>query len=399
MIRHARRAPASHAAVSMVAAGMLVLLTGCSAPSSAEDPSGDSATGAPSDIRPTAPAGDLPDGLQDELQRIVDDAMDEYGVPGSAVGVWVPGEGSWTSLTGLADIDAGEAPSIDMTWPLRSVTKSYTVTLILQLVDEGRISLDDTIDGYVEGIVNGDTITLRQLADMSSGNADYTGTAGFGEAYAADEAHLFTLADLNALVVGEPAQFEPGEQRVYTNANTNLLGAVVEKVTGQDFAEALDERILQPLGQTGTRYLTDAAQWHDHPLGYVDIDGEQTVQNDNLSIYGTAGSMVSTLEDALVWAEVLGSGALLDPATQRERQQGTPLDAGPPYDIYALGVGETNGWWGHNGEGLGFTAAVFHQPESGASIVVFMNESNVEPKAHPADQTFRRIASALDDAS
>lgn len=396
MIRHARRTPASHVAVSIVAAGVLAAVTGCSAPSSAEDPSGDTATSAPTDIRPTAPAGVLPDGLRDELQQIVDDSMDEYGVPGSAVGVWVPGEGSWTSLTGLADIGAGEAPSIDMTWPLRSVTKSYTITLILQLVDEGRISLDDTIDGYVEGIANGDTITLRQLADMSSGNADYTGTEGFGEAYAADEAHLFTLPDLNDLVVGEPAQFQPGEQRVYTNANTNLLGAVVEKVTGQDFAEALDERILQPLGQTGTRYLTDAAQWHDRPLGYVDIDGEQTVQNDNLSIYGTAGSMVSTLEDALVWAEVLGSGALLDPATQRERQQGAPLDAGPPYDIYALGVGETNGWWGHNGEGLGFTAAVFHQPESGASIVVFMNESDVEPKAHPADQTFRRIASVLD---
>jgi D-alanyl-D-alanine carboxypeptidase len=119
------------------------------------------------------------------------------------------------------------------------------------------------------------------------------------------------------------------------------------------------------------------------------------VQNDNLSIYGPAGSMVSTLDDALVWATALGEGLMLEPATQTERQHGAALDAGPPYDIYALGMGETDGWWGHNGEGLGFTAAVFHDPASGASIAVFMNESNVVPKAHPADQTFRRIAEAL----
>jgi D-alanyl-D-alanine carboxypeptidase len=286
-----------------------------------------------------------------------------------------------------------------MTWPLRSVTKSYTVTLILQLVDEGELRLDDTLDQYVDGITNGDRITIRQLADMSSGNSDYTTAAGFGEAYVADEAHIFSLAELNDFLVGEPAQFEPGAEKVYTNANTNLLGAVVEKVTGQDFAEVLEERILEPLGQTGTEYLLDATEWVDHPLGYAIEDGEQTVQNDNLSIYGPAGSMVSTLDDARVWAEALGGGLLLGAQTQAEREQGAPLDAGPPYDIYALGMGETNGWWGHNGEGLGFTAAVFHQPQSGASIVVFMNESNVEPKAHPADQAFRRIAEALGNES
>ncbi|HWM15390.1 MAG TPA: serine hydrolase, partial [Microbacterium sp.] len=83
-------------------------------------------------------------------------------------------------------------------------------------------------------------------------------------------------------------------------------------------------------------------------------------------------------------------------ATQEERQQGSPLDAGPPYGIYALAIGETNGWWGHNGEGLGYTAAVFHNPETGASIVVFTNESNVADRAHPADQTFRRLADILE---
>lgn len=372
-----------------------LLLAGCAGTSAPDQ----NASTPSVDIRPQAPAGELSEELQSELQAVVDEAMTEYSVPGAAVGVWIPSEGSWTSTFGLADIDEGSPVSEEMSWPLRSITKSYTVTLILQLVDEGEISLDDTIDQYVDGITDGNRITLRQLADMSSGNADYTSTAGFVDAYVADEARIFSLTELNDFVVGEPAAFEPGSQKIYTNANTNLLGAVVEKVTGQSFVEALDERILVPLGQTGTRYTGDASTWQDHALGYAIVDDTQTVQNDNLSIYGPAGSMISTLEDARVWAEVLATGTLLDPATQAERLQGAPLEAGPPYDLYALGIGETQGWWGHNGEGLGFTAAVFHDLETGASIAVFMNESNVMPPAHPADQTFRRLADLLTNRS
>jgi D-alanyl-D-alanine carboxypeptidase len=105
--------------------------------------------------------------------------------------------------------------------------------------------------------------------------------------------------------------------------------------------------------------------------------------------------MTSTLDDGRVWAEALATGSLLDPATQKERLEGSPLDSGPPYDRYALGIGETDGYWGHNGEGFGFTAAVFHDPDTGVSIVVFMNASNVEPEGHPADVMFRRAAEIL----
>jgi D-alanyl-D-alanine carboxypeptidase len=115
----------------------------------------------------------------------------------------------------------------------------------------------------------------------------------------------------------------------------------------------------------------------------------------NLSIYGTAGAMVSTLDDMRVWAESLATGSLLKPGTQSERLQGAPLEEGPPYDRYALGIGETGGWWGHNGEGFGFTAAMFHDNGTGATVVVFMNEAQAVPKGHPADQMFRRFAEIL----
>ena len=349
----------------------------------------------PAVTRPPAPEGALPAALQTKLQAALDRTMKEYGVPGAAVGVWVPAEGAWVTATGLADIANDVPVSTDLTWPLRSVTKSYTVTLILQLVDEGTIGLDDTIGTYVDGVTDGDKITLRQLADMSSGNADYT-NADFQQEFQQDPDKIFTLDELNSLALGRPAQFAPGTERIYTNANTNLLGAVVEKITGEPFAEVLQRRILTPLGQQGTRYVLDASTWTTpHPVGYAPGDAGPQPQPTNLSIYGPAGSMISSLDDARVWGETLATGTLLAPATQRERLLGAPLQKGPPYDLYALGIGETDGWWGHNGEGFGFTAAVFHQPTSGATVVVFMNESNVVPKAHPADQLFRRIAAVL----
>lgn len=373
------------------------VLAGCTAPASPESSPESSPGPSGALIIPSAPEGALPDAQQAELQKALDDTVAEYGVPGAAVGVWVTGQGSWTTATGLADVDADESASTDMQWPLRSVTKSFTVTLILQLVDEGTISLDDTIDQYVDGVTDGDRITIRELADMSSGNADYTNDK-FVEAFSADPTRIFTLDELNGFMLGDPAQFEPGTRHVYTNANTNLLGAVVEKATGQPFADVIQERILTPLQLDDTRYTLDVSTWAEpHPIGYVLDDGEPAAQPDNLSIFGPAGSMVATLDDMRVWGTALATGALLSPETQAERLLGSPLEVGPPYDLYALGIGETQGWWGHNGEGLGFTAAVFHDPDTSATIAVFMNLSNVQPKAHPADRLFRRIAAVLQE--
>jgi D-alanyl-D-alanine carboxypeptidase len=390
-IRAKRRKASVIAGTAALIAACLVL-PGCATTPSTGGPSdADNTIEAPS--RPAAPEDELSDQLQDELQGALEQVMAEYGVPGAAAGVWVPGEGSWTTAAGLADVDGDVAVTTDMTWPIRSVTKSYTVTLLLQLADEGLLSLDDTIDRYVDGITDGNRITLLELADMSSGNADYVNQA-FVDDFSLDPSKIYTLDELNSFVIDQPAQFEPGSDYVYTNANTNLLGAVIEKVTAQSYAEALDERILKPLGQTGTTYMTDASQWHEpHATGYIVTDGVPEAQDENPSILGAAGALFSTLDDGRVWAQTLGTGSLLTPETQKLRQVGHPIPS-PPYDEYAVGIGETDGWWGHNGEGLGFTAATFHDPETGASIVVYMNESN-NPDAHPADEAFRALAEVL----
>jgi D-alanyl-D-alanine carboxypeptidase len=342
-----------------------------------------------------APQGELPETLQTRLQQALDQTMATYGVPGAAVGVWVPGKGTWIRAAGVADRETNAPVTRDMSWPLRSITKSFTVTLLLQLADEGKLNLDDTLDKYVSGVTDGSSMTLRQLAGMSSGIADYVGQE-FIDDFQADPDKIFTLEELNSYALGRPANFAPGTRRIYTNANANLLGAVIEKVTGRPFKDVLGERILKPLGLKNTRYLLDARQWpKPHAVGYEPVDGVLTPEPANLSIYGPVGSMVSTLGDARVWAEALATGSLLTPAKQSERLKGAPLEQGPPYDRYPLGIGETGGWWGHNGEAFGFTAAVFHNDRTGATVVVFMNEAHAVPEGHPADQMFRRVAAIL----
>jgi D-alanyl-D-alanine carboxypeptidase len=291
-----------------------------------------------------APQGDLPEGLQKRLEQALDQTMATYNVPGAAVGVWVPGKGTWIRAAGIADLKTNAPVTKNMVWPLRSITKSFTVTLILQLAEEGKLSLDDPIDKYVSGITDGASITLRELANMSSGNADYVGQE-FIKDFQADPDKIFALAELNSYALGQPARFAPGTRRVYTNSNTNLLGAVVERATGKSFKDVLSERILKPLGLKNTSYLVDAKQWPEpHAVGYEPVDGALTPQPANLSIYGPAGAMVSNLDDMREWVEGLATGSLLKPATQTERLQGAPLEEGPPYDLYALGIGETDGW-------------------------------------------------------
>lgn len=102
------------------------------------------------------------------------EVMSRYHIPGAVAGVWVPGQTPWKIAQGVADVQTRRPIGLNDYFPIRSVTKSFTVTVLLQLVRDGAASLDDSIDKYVQGIPNGDRITLAQLAGMESGVKDYS---------------------------------------------------------------------------------------------------------------------------------------------------------------------------------------------------------------------------------
>ncbi|EDY39267.1 beta-lactamase [Cyanobium sp. PCC 7001] len=282
-----------------------------------------------------------------------------------------------------------------LSWPLRSITKSFTVTLLLKLADEGRLDLDDPVGRYVRGVPNGDAVTLRDLAAMTSGLPDYT-TPAFFEAFQANPRRIFSARELLAFAWRQPLQGQPGEEAVYTNVNTLLLGEVIRAVTGRSFERSLRRQVLRPLGLRQTLVTPDQRRWpRPRPVGYQREDGQLTPQPGNLSIFRAAGEMLATLPDLRRWAGMLGRGRLLSRSTAAERRSSAqPLVEGPEYDSYGLGLGSLEGWWGHTGEGLGFTALVMYEPRSRARAAIAMNISNL-PAGHPPTRLFRRLARTL----
>ncbi|MEZ5237876.1 MAG: serine hydrolase domain-containing protein, partial [Microthrixaceae bacterium] len=232
-----------------VLAVLSVLPTAC-----ADDARSPAAAGTTSEATPvTVVESSVPAELDSGLTTKLGEVMDRFGVPGAVVALEDPDLGSWVATAGVSDVESGEEMTTTLQWPIRSITKSFVVTVLWQLVQEGRVALTDTVDRWVPGIPNGDRVTLGQLADMTSGVPDYTGEA-FVEDFTADPTAPFTRAQLLDYVRrGEPSA-APGAERRYINASTVLLGEVIEQVEQRPFAEVLQERIAGPLSLAGTAY-------------------------------------------------------------------------------------------------------------------------------------------------
>lgn len=320
-------------------------------------------------------------------------AIERYDIPGAAVGVWTP-EGRWIAARGFADLARRIPVRASSRFGIRSITKSFTVTVILQLAAEGRLRLDDKVANYVAGVPNGHRITLRQLANMTSGLVDYSKTRGFLDRFTANFARRWTDEELLSFAFREKPAFEPGTRYDYSNTNTVLLGVVAAKVTGRPFAKVLQRRILDRLRLTDTQYLTGSIVPPPRALNYLydeDADSYFSVPV-SFTSQGPAGALSTDLDDLRRWGEALADGTLLPPTLQRQRFVGRPPTNGPEYDQYGLGIGELDGFWGHTGSGLGYQALVMHHRQRHETVVILINTSRYDDI--PA-QIFRRFARIL----
>lgn len=320
-------------------------------------------------------------------------AIERYDIPGAAVGVWTP-EGRWIATRGFADLARSIPVRASSRFGIRSITKSFTVTVILQLAAEGRLRLDDKVANYVAGVPNGRRITLRQLANMTSGLVDYSRTRAFLDKFTANFARRWTDEELLRFAFREKPAFEPGTRYDYSNTNTVLLGVIAAKVTGRPFAKLLQRRILDRLRLTDTQYLTGSTVPPPRALNYLydeDTDGYFSVPV-SFTSQGPAGALSTDLDDLRRWGEALADGTLLPPALQRQRFAGRPPTNGPEYDQYGLGIGELDGFWGHTGSGLGYQALVMHHRQRHETVVILINTSRYNDI--PA-QIFRRFARVL----
>src|SRR5215212_3694278 len=373
----------------------------------------------------TTTAGRGEQASQADLDAALEKSFQESGAPGVVAAVQTP-EDTWVGTRGVADLTTEEPMTPEVHHRIGSLTKTFTISLLLQADAEGFLSLEDTIDQYVDSIPNGDLITLRQMANMTSGIASYTENEQWADEVFSDPEQVLTPEELAQVGIKDSPQFDPGTEWHYSNTNTVLLGLVLEQVTGETISELYRQRIIEPLGLQGTSFPdADPSIPEPHAQGYT-LQGQSSGEpieatNWNPSWAWTAGAMISTVEDLLAYGRVLGSTGegLLPPKQQAERLDSfvsdlPPLNQ-PPLNgdlAYGLGLENDHGWIGHNGEIPGYNTNLFYHPELDAVVAVEVNSDISSgdcpsdkptmtdgprgiPCDDPADRIFRALAEAL----
>ncbi|MFI1379335.1 serine hydrolase domain-containing protein [Embleya sp. NPDC020886] len=389
-----RRAPACRLATVLFALSALVPFTLTVPSAQAGPPTTAVITADPPDDCP-------PDGLDPALVARLDEAIEKTrqvaGVPGVTVGLWLPGRGSYVRSTGVADKATGAPMTPDLNMRIGSETKTFTVTALLELVDDGLIGLDDPISAYLDGVPDGEHITIRQLAEMRSGLFSYTADPDFVNALLSDPTRPFTPEELLAYGFRHPNVFAPGARFQYSNTNTVLLGLVVEKLGRMPLADFVHKRVTGPARLHHTLFPRGAEFPEPHAHGYTDqtLSGDVADATDwNPSWGWAAGAMISDLHDLRRWAKVVATGTLLSPATQAEREKFVPV---PGFDGagYGLGLFRTHGWVGHNGSLPGYESVTMYLPEQDATMVILLNTDILHEGNEPSTLFAEAITSIV----
>ena len=328
-----------------------------------------------------------PPPLQQALDKLVAD-----GVPGAIALERNRGE-ELRAASGVSDLTTKERISARGRFRIGSITKGYVSTVVLQLVGEGRLTLDDTVERWLPGLVpNGAGITVRQLMNHTSGLYNYTDVP-FYLALLRDPLKTWRPLQLVHLAVAHPPDFAPGASWKYSNTNYILLGLIVAAVDGVsqplDMAAPAFEvyrRIVAPRGLWHTRFpLTDPDIHGPHPHGYViDLPPEfgfppvLDMTRFDPSWAWTAGAIVSTLDDVADFHRALFTGELLGPEQQRELE--TTVAAGDGVD-YGLGVFKLDTpcgtAWGHDGgTPAGVSISLTSPDGSRQAVMMLTREAN-----------------------
>ncbi|MGW6539398.1 serine hydrolase domain-containing protein [Streptomyces sp. NPDC055051] len=335
---------------------------------------------APSASTPAIPAPDLAG-----VRAALDAAMAE-GAPGAMARFTGPG-GVERLTAGVRDRVSGAPMDIHARFRIGSVSKTFSTVVLLQLVEEGRLALDEPVNRYLPGLLPDDRITVRHLLTHRSGLADYT-NAMFADTVPGFEAvrnRVFTYQELVDLSLAEPRTTEPGVSYRYSNANFVVVGMLIEKLTGKPVDHAYEQRVFKPLKLRDTSYVhPDTRIKGLRVRGYLhpDAAGEPLVDSteQTVSWAQSAGAVISTPADLNTFTSALMRGRLLSPAMLDEMTTVTPTDT-TNTRFYGLGLRRydlTCGTqvYGHTGTVQGYYTYAFSTRDGRRSLSAVANTSN-----------------------
>jgi CubicO group peptidase (beta-lactamase class C family) len=277
---------------------------------------------------------------------------------------------------GMADLEWGNANAPDVKFRLGSLTKQFTAALVLQLQDEGKLKIDDPVSKYLpDAPAAWAKITLAELLGHTSGIPSFTGLKEFRTWSLSPH----TTEEELALFRDKPLDFEPGSKFDYSNSNYEVLGAVVEKVSGKKYGDLLRERIFDPLDMKDTGLDTDELILPRRAQGYMPgKSGLALARSESMTVPWAAGSIYSTTGDLLKWEHGLFGGKVI--SAESLKQMTTPGKGN-----YGLGVFVRNQDGlevvDHGGGIEGFNTQLTYVPERRIAVIVLSNVNGAAPAA------------------
>ena len=345
----------------------------------------------------SASASAAPSDLRERVEAYLATA---YGAdrPGVAVIITDDGETVYAGGRGLADVDAARPISSRTVFRIGSITKQFTAAVILQLVEEGRLSLEDPVSRFLPDYpAPGSRATVAQLLNHTGGMQPYTGIPGW--MVEANTNRPYTSEELIAVFRDMPAPAQPGERHFYNNSGYVLLGAIIEKVTGNPWHQEVEQRIGRRLGLETLRYGVEEAQMPNMALGYTERESGIGLANRiHMSVPHAAGALIASVEDLARWAQALHHGQVINTHSYERMTAPTRLPDGSsvPYG-FGLVNSEVRGRRGleHGGGIFGFSTEGLYLPDEDIFVAVFANSD--DPQTSPSLVARRLAALTLDD--
>ena len=312
--------------------------------------------------------------------------------PGATALVAKNGRIVYKKAFGMADLELAVPMQTDHIFRIGSITKQFTAVAILQIMEQGKLDLQDEITKFIPGYpVQGNKITIEHLLTHTSGIKSYTGMPDYGDMMSRD----VTPEEMIDYFKNEPMEFAPGTAFRYNNSGYFLLGYIIEKITGQAYAEYLEENIFRPLGMTSSMYADDRIILRNRAGAYsMGDEGFENAHPVSMTQPYAAGSILSTVEDLFKWHQAIHAHQLVTKATLDKAFSRYRLTDGKETDYgygWFLGYVQESPAIEHGGGIPGFSTMAIYVPGEDVFVAVFANCDCQSPK----DITARMAALAM----
>ena len=348
-----------------------------------------------------APGGDIcvasGNQLAEQALAGVRDVFAQQPIAGVVFGVWIDGK---EVLTGaLGEQVTGVPTTRDVHFRLGNTGETMMTTLLLRLVDQGKLALDDPISKWYPDLPSADQVTLQMLASSTSGYADYATTDEFNTRLHANPFQKWEPDELLAIAMRQPPVFAPGTSWAFSDTNFLILGQILQQASGKQYPQLVKAQVLDKAGLSNTSFPTTSAIPDPVLHSYTNERGnyeEATFWSP--SDFPNSGSVVTTLDDLGKWTTALGTGKLLSKESFDLQTGDQNVGLGPltADKHYGMGVVIVNGWTLTNPQFDGYTGVIAHLPAKKATVVV---ASTFGPKGDIsvsyAAAVFNRIAETI----